>query len=368
MRSITETELNRLYIYFFETLLYLAFALTGGYLLLQFIPHSSKPDMHISVDWFQYALLGIPVFSIMSIIRTVFVLRDFASDMTFIELLAVVLKDYSYGNAWLWILILCTLMYVITQLGKMDSPWKKWALALGWLLVVLAHGWASHPAGFSVWGFISQAVHVGAVSVWLGVLILVAWFTNGEWNWHRFVRWYTPLSIGSMVLITGAGLAMMFILIDGYLASWGINYGQALLLKHLVFVPLLLLAFMNGFLTKLTDQGRNEQKLKWWLRAETLLALAMLIITAYMGVQEPPHEGEFEPPTPSLLFKWLHGSDVDLVMNWQFGAAPIACILIGIAALASLIPCYKRERKDLFIALLLIGVIFPFFGLLLLVG
>ncbi|OBZ08635.1 copper resistance D family protein [Bacillus sp. FJAT-26390] len=355
-----------MYIYFFETLLYLSFAFTGGYICLLFVPDRSKPAIKYPVDLFQYAILGIPLFSFMSIIRTTIVLSDFAENMSFVQILLIVLKDYNYGNAWIWNLIICTVMYMITVLSGFQHKWTKWLLAIIWICSILAHGWASHPTGFSAtWGFLSQSIHVAAVSIWLGTLLLAAWFTRGELRWNAFIRWFTPLSIVSMALIIAAGLVMMSLIVDGYINSWGINYGEALLLKHLVFLPLLLLGFMNGFLAKLTNNGKDERKLLWWLRLETFVALAVLIITAFMGVQEPPHEDEFELPTPSPLFKWLHGQVQTLDLQWSWGFAPLAMIALGLVALAMLIPLYKREKRGLFITSMLMGILLPFLGILL---
>nr|WP_269669432.1 CopD family protein [Paenibacillus sp. GSMTC-2017] len=256
-------------------------------------------------------------------------------------------------------------MFIITQLGNIKAIWLKWALAFAWCLSIVAHGWASHPASFTKWGLLYQSVHVASLSIWLGTLIIVAWFTRGDWNWKAFVRWFTPMSIGSMILITFAGIMMMFIIVDNYINSWGINYGEALLLKHLVFLPLLLLAFMNGFMTKLTDQGRNERKLQWWLRVETVIALLMLMITAYLGVQEPPHEGEFEDPKASSLFKLLNGNITDMSLQWHWNLPSLALILLGLVSLAMLMMSYKREKRGLFILLTSFAIVFPFLGLLL---
>lgn len=354
-----------MYIYFFETLLYLSFAFTGGYILLLFVPENAKPQTKVPFDLFHYAILGIPLFSFMTIIRLTIMLHDFAENLSFFEVLLIVLKDYNFGNAWVWNLIICTAMYIVSQLGDPKRKWVQWSLVSAWCLSVIAHGWASHPAGFSKWGALAQSLHVAATSIWLGALIIVAWFTRGNWNWRAFVRWFTPMSIGSMLVIIAAGLGMMLILVDGYLNSWGINYGEALLLKHLVFLPLLLLAFMNGFLTKLTDQGRNEPRLQWWLRAETVIALVILMITAYMGVQEPPHEGEFEQPSPSLLFRLLYGEQVDLSLQWHWNLPSVGLIIAGILALALTITSYKRNNRGSYIALLCVAVLFPFSGLLL---
>jgi putative copper export protein len=361
----TGLELESLYIYFCETLLYLSFAFTGGYILLLFVPAYAKPVLSYPVHFFHYAIAGIPIFSFFSIIRTTIILRDFAQDLSFLQVMLIVLKDYSYGNAWIWNLIICTVMYMFAVFQE-HQKWSKWALAVTWLGSILAHGWASHPAGFSAtWGFLSQSIHVAAVSVWLGTLIIVAWFTRGSLNWNAFTRWYTPLSIGSIALIIAAGFVMMYYIVEGYINSWGINYGEALLLKHLVFLPLLLLGFMNGFLTKLTNRGQNERKLIWWLRIETFIALSILMITAYMGVQEPPHEDEYEQPSPSSLYTLLHGEVQDLSLQWQWNVSYLIMIALGLIALSLLYPLYQKNKHGLFAAFVLLGISLLFFGLLL---
>lgn len=355
-----------MYIYFFETLLYLSFAFTGGYILLMFIPDRSKPVVRNLPNLFQYAILSIPFFSFISILRTTSILSEFAGNLSFLEVLIVVLQDYAYGNAWISTLLICTVMFVATQTGLIGKTNTKFALAFLWLLSVIANGWASHPAGFSkLLGVLSQSIHVAAVSIWLGTLIIVAWFTKGEWNWKAFVRWFTPLSIICIVLIIVAGLIMMSLIVDGYINSWGINYGEALLLKHLVFIPLVLIGFMNGFLTKLTDHGRNEQRLQWWLRAETVIALIVLIITAYMGIQEPPHEGEVEQPQPSILFRLLHGDVFVSPLQWDWSVLPLVLITLGLVGLCMLIPLYKKDNRALFVFGVIVAILFPFLGLLL---
>lgn len=354
-----------MYIYFFETLLYLTFAFTGGYLLLQFIPERAKPDIRPLTALFQYALLCLPLFSFMSIWRTTLVLREYAQSLSVFEVLVIVLKDYVYGNAWVWLLILCTFMYSLTLFASMARKSVRLALAIGWVLGVGVQGWASHPASFSLaLGLASQVLHVAAMSLWLGTLFIIAWFSRGSLRWPSFVKWFSPLSVASVLFIIAGGLAMMSLIVDNYVNSWAINYGQALLLKHLMFVPLLVLGFMNGFLSKMTRGGQQEGRLLWWLRLETVIALAIMYITAYMGVQEPPHEGELKPPSPSPLFELLHGN-ADMPLQWTWNAAGIVYIFIGIAAAGLMLSSYKSDNRKLFVSCAIIAPLFPFFGLLL---
>ncbi|GLX69634.1 copper resistance D family protein [Paenibacillus glycanilyticus] len=355
-----------MYIYVFETLLYLSFALVAGYLVLEFIPKGLKPEIQVPFRLIQLAAIGIPLFSLASIVRTSIILMDFAPQMSFLEVLLIVLNDYSFGHAWVLNFIFGSALFMVISYNGLKHKLSKW-FALGiWLVMVFIHGWASHPATLSVnWGLISQTTHVVGVSVWLGILILIAWFRQGNWNWTAFTRWYTPMSIVCMLLIVIAGIVMMSIIIEtGYINSWGINYGQALLLKHLLFVPLLFLAFMNGFLTKVYANGRNERGLTLWLRLESLMALFILITTAFMGVQEPPHETESEEPEPSAIFKLLHANWKDLSLQWDWNLLGVSCFIIGLLSLGQLIRTYRKNKIGLFVICSLSSVLFPFLGLL----
>ncbi|WP_336775198.1 copper resistance D family protein [Paenibacillus sp. MMO-58] len=357
---------DNLYIYVFETLLYLSFALIAGYLVLEFIPKELKPEIQVPFRLIQLAAIGIPLFSLASIVRTSIILMDFAPQMSFLEVLLIVLNDYSFGQAWILNFIFGSALFMVISFNGLKHKSSKW-ISLGiWILMVLIHGWASHPATLSKnWGLITQTTHVGAVSVWLGILILVAWFRKGNWNWIVFTRWYTPMSIVCMLLIVTAGIVMMSIIIEvGYINSWGINYGEALLLKHLLFIPLILLAFMNGFLTKVYANGQNERGLTSWLKLESLIALFILMTTAFMGVQEPPHETESEEPVPSSLFKLLHTNLNDLSLQWVWNMLGVGCFIMGFLSLVLLFAAYRKNKMGLFIIFSLIAVLFPFLGLL----
>ncbi|MFF2479640.1 copper resistance D family protein [Paenibacillus sp. NPDC058071] len=355
-----------MYIYLFETLLYLSFAISAGYLFLEFVPVRFKPEIHVPFRLVQLAAIGVPLFSFASIVKTTVILMDFAPQMSFVELLLIVLTDYSFGRAWIMIFIFGSALFMVISFNGLKNKSSKWVSAAIWICMVSVHGLASHPAALSKqWGILSQSIHVGTVSIWLGILILVAWFKKGSWNWKAFTRWYTPLSIACMALIVIAGLVMMSIIIEvGYINSWGINYGEALLLKHLLFIPLILLAFMNGFLTKVYADGQNEHGLQTWLRVESLIALFILVTTAFMGAQEPPHEAETEGPVPSFLFKLLHPDWNDLSLQWSWNMLGVGCFLMGIISLGFLFTAYKKNKLGIFITLTMIAVLFPFLGLI----
>ncbi|WP_168118996.1 CopD family protein [Paenibacillus sp. HB172176] len=354
-----------MYIYFFEAFLYLAFSFTAGYIALLFISEDAKPVMGLPATLFPYVLLSIPLFSFGSILNTTIILQDYAKQYSFLKVLFIVLSDYSFGHAWIWTLVLATVFFIISASVASPPGWFKWLYVLLWMLMLLANGWASHPSSLSKFlGALSQIIHVGAVSVWLGVLIIVAWFAdrNDEKNqkYERFLKWYTPLSIVCMSLIIIAGISMMIIIVDGYLQSWTINYGEALLLKHILLIPILILAFMNGFRSKISKEKR------WtWLRMETIFAFSILLITGFMGVQEPPHAEEYESPVYSKLYMLLNSHYNGDPVNWGWSFTSLVGIVLGIVFFV--VVCIKRKKFNPlhFVLFCLSGTALLFLGLLL---
>jgi putative copper resistance protein D len=184
-------------------------------------------------------------------------------------------------------------------------------------------------------GFLAQAAHVLAVFAWMGLLLIFAWFSREEVQWKNVLSWFSPLAVLCMVGIVVSGLSVMGFVAPEYVYSWVLPYGQALLIKHLLLLPLMALAFLNGFLHPY--RLRKNADLKPWFKAESVLAVAVLAVTAYMGRQVPPHDvssvllneppsslflmlypGEFSPGQPLRLSPTPEGSALALMALAMF--------------------------------------------------
>ncbi|PSJ95513.1 hypothetical protein C7R93_12310 [Brevibacillus fortis] len=54
--------------------------------------------------------------------------------------------------------------------------------------LILTMGWGSHAASVVEGrGFITHSLHVLSLSLWIGILIVVAWFSKGNANWLCFL-------------------------------------------------------------------------------------------------------------------------------------------------------------------------------------
>jgi putative copper resistance protein D len=137
----------------------------------------------------------------------------------------------------------------------------------------------------------------------------------------------------------------MFFITPNYVNGWIINYGQALLIKHLLFIPLLLFGFMNGYLMEKRlhqDPGFDPRK---WLRAESIFALLIFVTTAFMGFQTPPHESdESSVPVPtSPLFQLFH-PEIQSTASLSFTGSILGFVLAAVAclSLAAILMRYKK--------------------------
>jgi putative copper resistance protein D len=233
-----------------------------------------------------------------------------------------VLFDFTVGKAWLWTLGLSLCLFVVVILEDFREKRSFAVLALIiTVAIIFANSWSSHSASLTDYqGWLGNSLHLLAVSVWIGVLLMVGFFARQSINWSAFLRWFTPTAIISVLVIMASGFFMMREIVPEYYNSWMLSYGQVLLIKHLIFIPLIFFAFASGFLVRHRLQKEADYSPESWYRWEGLLALMIFAVSAFMIEQEPPHEvaitlnftepsrlflaffdGEFFHPTLQLL-------------------------------------------------------------------
>ncbi|TNJ68369.1 copper resistance D family protein [Paenibacillus hemerocallicola] len=337
-----------MYAYFSETLLYLCFAFVSGVVLLNMVPASAKPAVRVPGTLLFNAVIGIAVLSLVPVIKNTIFLTQFAGP--FWEIIDDVLLDLEFGKAWIWMFVGCTLFLAMLTFRDINRSSVSNAIAAVLTLGLLfSYGWASHAAGQSEsWGFLAQSFHLTAASVWIGVLLAAGWFADRSDNWLRFLRWFHPLAIACVLVIVGAGFVMMAYIVPDYTNSWIISYGQALLIKHLLFVPVLAFGVMNGFWMK-RKLARNPMfDPRPWFRAESVLVTLIFAATAFMGMQRPPHDDPEnpEPLVPSLLFRAIYGGDASVEMQVMPGIDPVSLVLaaLSLGLLLLLFRCWSRSK------------------------
>lgn len=272
--------------------------------------------------------LSVPVLAVYPVMELAAMLQEYREGGLW-ESLFHVLTQLKGGQAWLLLLSLAVLHAIVLNMIK--SPKVSYSFSLFILVgMILTQSITGHAASTaSVQGALFHAIHFMAVGVWSGILLVVSFFSERENHWESFVGWFTKTAIACIVWIVLTGVAMSFLLSESILDSWMLSYGQALLIKHLLFVVLLLFAFINGFLMKrLVAENADFSPKRWW-KAESLLIVFIYTITGYMTEQETPHNiaQTLERQEPSVLFR---------VFTTVEGAGPLtfAPNLIGLSSLA----------------------------------
>lgn len=307
-----------IWIYLSETLLYLCFSLIMGSLILSLIPSSRKPEISISKRWIQISILGIVIFSLFPVIRIVaFLYEDIGLNLTIQNVIA----SFEVGQAWAFTLFVSLLFYLYVSIFSIFTKKIHTIISLLFTFILLISlGWASHSASLTEWsGFIAHCIHFLAVTIWVGILIVVSWFSVNSANWIAFLKWYTPVAISCLLVVAASGYFLMTLVLDlnNYADSWILPYGQSLLIKHLILIPIIFFAIINGIWMKRKVQKDSNVNPRNWVKAESGTLLLIFSATAVLGQQEPPHDIDAVAASNGManLFNTVYSEKITLPIN-----------------------------------------------------
>lgn len=333
-----------------DMLLYLAFAFAAGGIALKFVPASHKPTLADSRWLLVVSVVGIAVFSAAPAIELALFLENGEG---FFPSFFSTLLDYRVGNGWVITVLFSVLLGVTVYYNG-----SKQMAALYAGLLILTVGFYSHVSTVNLWGgFASHSAHFLALSLWGGILLHVAWFAKETRDWGRFLDWFTPFAFACVAVLLASGVVIMLFFVDlaDYADSWALPYGQWLLLKHLSILPLLAAAMANGFLNKRRLYERA------WLRAESLLLLLTLALTAFMSKEAPPHNVNetFRSEGAAPLLEGLKGPQYfPIDATFAVSVNGLLLLAVSLACLGMIILGFKRNLSGWFSVLLGIGFIF----------
>lgn len=336
------------WIYISESLLYLCFSLLMGSFILQFIPERLKPEIIIPKRLIQLSVLGIILFSVAPVIRIILFLYE---DIGLVLTMQNVLSGFEVGKAWNFTVILALFFYLFVSLFPVLKSKVLAGISLTFTLILLsALGWGSHAASLTEWsGFLVHSLHFLGVTIWVGTLLVVGWYSKNQENWLSYLKWFTPLAIGCFLTIMGTGLFLMTWVIDvnEYGDTWMLSYGQALLVKHLTIIPILFFAFINGFWIRRKLKRQEQINPLPWLKFESILLFFTLVSTAVLGQQEPPHSIEMTlgGSGPSAVFDYFYSGNITPSMHVQFGLNTINILYFIVAIIFMWLIFYSFQKK-----------------------
>lgn len=339
-----------------EPFLYLCYALVVGWLLM-IRTNESDVVARVPKSFITGSIIGIGVFSFLPVLKIVFFFSD---DLGVISTLKSVMSSFSEGKYYLWTLILLAVLLLLVKYANPIRNKNVWLLCI--LLIMAAMvlmAMSSHAnAWYGTLGTVTQFLHFLSVTVWSGALFMVGWFKPKGSSWIPFLSWFHLTAVLAMTMIIASGLFLTLSIAPEYINSWILPYGQALLLKHLLIIPLMVFALFNGILIKRRLKSNPSFNPKPWAKAEAIIILLIYTVTGFMNQQSAPHntsETLNETP-PSGLFLWFHNNNMspDLHMIWNpFVVIPIllaCCCITGMFL-------FFRRKGNAFHSLLL-GILF----------
>ena len=336
-----------------ETLLYLCFSIIIGSFLLSIVPSIYRPGFNVPKGVLMAATAGIAIFSFVPVLQIILYLYQ---DIGFVQTFKSVLFTFEVGKAWIFTYLVSNLLFI--YIVWFDYRKKALYACIGIVftfILILALGWSGHASSYDrVWGFFNHTAHFTAVSVWVGILLVVSWFSTNYSNWLNFLKWFTPVAIICFVTTILSGLFLMTVVVDykDYMNSWMLPYGQALLIKHLLIIPLIIYAFINSvFIKRELKKNANFNPIGW-TKAESLVVFLIFSATAVLGQQEPPHDIKTTLASSgvSKLFDLFYQGNLtrDSVIVLGLELNGIMLLVIALSFLGLTIVSYIKRAPNLF--------------------
>ncbi|MEK3992953.1 MULTISPECIES: CopD family protein [Robertmurraya] len=301
-----------------QTLLYLCFSLTIGSFVLYLIPSTHRPDIMVPKGILMIATGGIAIFSFFPVLQLILFLSP---DIGFAQTFLSVLFTFEVGQSWVFTFIVANLLYIFVIWFDYQNKAKySWIGLIFTFFLILALGWSSHASSYDqVKGFLTHTSHFTAVTIWVGILIVVSWFSKSNSNWLKFLKWFTPIALFCFIITILTGLILMTFVVEfkDYSNSWMIPYGQSLLIKHILIIPLMVYIVINSILVKKKIKKDITFNPTPWVRVESIVLLLIFSATAALGQQSPPHETTIVEGVLSKLFTILYQGEFQPDMNVQ---------------------------------------------------
>lgn len=351
-----------------EIVLYLCFSVVTGGLILQMVPTNLKPTTFLPKKVLLWSVAGIGILSFMPVLR---IILYFISDpkLSSYDLISSILFSFDIGQAW-WVTLGLSIVLFFLIFKTIRSSVIPEMLPIKLVLVfglIVTLGWSSHASSYYQWaGFLAHTLHFLAISVWLGILIVIGWFSSESEKWLSFLRWFHPLAIICVLITTCAGIVLTLYISPDYVNGWILSYGQALLIKHLLFIPLFLFGIINGFLVKKRLQTEPGYNPIGWFRAESIFVMVIFSVTAFMGQQDPPHDvaQTLRMAEPSPLFSYLYQGTLDLNPSLYLSFNGTSFLLFGCSTLFALMMVLAFQKKMSPSVSVIMGLLFSVTGYL----
>ncbi len=228
-----------------------------------------------------------------------------------------------FGEVWatqaVLALIAAALLLTGERLGRLS--WLVMVPAGLLLLAPSASGHASVSGGLT---FVADVAHVAAAAVWVGGLaaLVLALLWAGPRRWELAVTAvprFSLLAVGAVSVLLVSGATSGYLEVRALRGLWETTYGQLLLAKIALVLPLLALGLYNNrrSVPRLRAGLASAAERTRFLRTtgiELALMVAIVSVTAVL-VSEPPARAQVAPRGPYATTAALGDLELNLVVD-----------------------------------------------------
>ena len=201
-------------------------------------------------------------------------------------------------------------------------------------MMIAIHATASHNYGMlGVDGLVADVVHLAAAALWLGGLaqLFLIWIPGFRrlpddervGILSQIISRFSNLALISAIMLIASGIYVAPVHIPSWAALFGSIYGQALIAKIVLLVPIITMAALNRVkllpAIKLNDasSSRKLSKLRRLISYEGVLIVLILFFAGILTNVSPPHAHgiHVEPDEPIGLSEVLEDAQIDLVIH-----------------------------------------------------
>ena len=133
----------------------------------------------------------------------------------------------------------------------------------------------------STYGGIAIAIHVLAAAVWCGTLAALVLTVDHRGQWARVLPRFSELSLWSVIALLTGGLIGAFVALDSAAQLFATGYGRLLLVKIVLTVVLMALAWRNR--ARWLPAAKAHRVTAYVSRARSLTELAIMAVALTMA-------------------------------------------------------------------------------------
>ncbi len=238
--------------------------------------------------------------------------------------------DTRFGHAWLLRALLAVLLVSVAVIAarrtvRDDASLAAVACGLG-VLIAATPAISGHARVEGGVALTSDWVHVVAASGWAGglaFLLIALWRVRSEERWQftaRAAPRFSALAVVSIAALLTAGVISGFFEVGSWRGLWETTFGQLLLVKVALVLPVLALGAFNNRVSVPRLRAKIASALerrRFLVSAAVELALAVVIVgvTAAL-VAEPPAKAQLVGETgPVSRDVFVHPYQVNVVVD-----------------------------------------------------